>query len=244
MTLSGAIYALGYLAGLAAFVLMARRRRLLTDGVMSLLAIGLLSGLLCANLSQWLIERTPGKSVLGAIVGGYLAVVLGKHILGIRRPLGDLFAVAITAGEAVGRWGCFFAGCCYGRSCSLPWAIWQHDRWRHPTQIYLSMASLLILFALIAFERVKPPENGIFYLQGILYCLARFVIEFAREGKSFYFNLTAAQWACIIGFVFFTVRFHVVMVNRYPALARKAVSGPPLPPNEVRKEHNAGSTQI
>src|SRR5713226_7126471 len=115
LMVSAILYGAGYLTGLAAFLLMARKRRLLTWGVLSLLGVGLIGGLVCANLIQWLASGNAGKTVLGAIAGGYLSVFLYKRYLGIRRPLGDLFAVAISAGEAVGRWGCFAGGCCYGR---------------------------------------------------------------------------------------------------------------------------------
>lgn len=207
MTLSALCYTLGYLTGLIAFWLMARRRRLATQGVFQLLAAGLIGGLVFANLAQWIFAGTAGKTVLGAIAGGYLCVALYKRRLGIRRPLGDLFAIALTAGEAVGRWGCFFGGCCYGRICThLPWAVWQHDAWRHPTQAYLSLASLAILLILLAVERLRPPENTLFFLQGLLYCVARFLIEFLRDSPRLLGHLSSAQWACLFGGLFFAVQ--------------------------------------
>src|SRR5438128_6696554 len=112
MTLSSTFYALGYLTGLAAFAAMAARRKLLTAGMMQIMAAGLVGGLISANLVQWLAAGNAGKTVLGGIAGGYISVELYKRRLGIRRPTGDLFAVAICAGEAVGRFGCLFGGCC------------------------------------------------------------------------------------------------------------------------------------
>src|SRR5579862_6940603 len=119
MSLSATFYALGYLTGAAAFVGMARARRLATSGVLIVMQAGLIGGLVWANVAQWVFGGTPGKTVLGAIAGGYLTVVLFKRYLGLKRPLGDLFAVALCAGEAVGRWGCFFGGCCYGKPASI-----------------------------------------------------------------------------------------------------------------------------
>lgn len=211
MMLSAGCYALGYLTGLAAFVWMARRRHLATAGIMAIMGAGLIGGLLGANLAQWVFGGTAGKTVLGGIAGGYLSVILYKHHLGIRRPTGDLFAVAVSAGETVGRWGCFFGGCCYGKACALPWAVNQHGEYRHPTQLYLSGANALILVALWRFDKAHPPENGLFYLQGILYCAARFGIEFFREGPPPVWGLTLAQWACLAGFTFFAVQFTRLM---------------------------------
>ena len=203
MTLSAIFYGAGYLTGLIAFVLMARSRRLLTDGVMTLLAIALLGGLVFAIAAQRLIGGTAGKTVLGGIVGGYLCVAIGKRAMGIRRPLGDLFAVAISAGEAVGRLGCFFGGCCYGKACYLPWAVYQHGLMRHPTQIYLSLGNLAVLGVLLKYNSGRPPENTLFYLQGTLYCIVRFVIEFLRDTPPPVMGLSSAQWACVAGLLYF-----------------------------------------
>ena len=217
MTLSAGCYALGYLTGLAAFVLMARRRNLATAGIMAIMGAGLLGGLVGANLAQWVFGGVAGKTVLGGIAGGYLCVVLYKRHLGIRRSTGDLFAVAISAGEAVGRWGCFYGGCCYGKACALPWAVHQHGEWRHPTQLYLSGANALILAALWRFDKIHPPENALFYLQGVLYCLARFTIEFFREGPPPVWGLTLAQWACVAGLAFFSVQLRRLLRPSSPA---------------------------
>ena len=44
----------------------------------------------------------------------------------------------------MGRLGCFFNQCCYGSQCDLPWAIYQHDAWRHPAAKLLRYSTLLI----------------------------------------------------------------------------------------------------
>jgi phosphatidylglycerol:prolipoprotein diacylglycerol transferase len=205
VTISAAFYTLGYLSGVAAFVWMARKRGLATSGILAIMGAGLLGGLLAANVVQ-LATGSPGKTVLGAVAGGYLAVVWYKRRVGIVRPTGDLFAVALCVGEAVGRWGCYFGGCCYGKVCTVPWAVWQHGAWRHPAQVYLSISCSLILGWLWLYSRTSPPENGLFFLQGVLYCVARFMVEFWREGNPFGAGLTLAQWGCLAGIWFFGVR--------------------------------------
>ena len=219
MTLSAGCYALGYLTGLAAFAWMARRRRLATAGIMAVMGAGLVGGLAGANLAQWVFGGVAGKTVLGGIAGGYLCVLLYKRHLGLRRPTGDLFAVGISAGEAVGRWGCFFGGCCYGKACALPWAVRQHGEWRHPSQLYLSLANALILVVLLRYDKARPPENALFYLQGTLYCLARFGIEFVRAGPPPVAGLTLAQWACLAGLAFFSVKLTRLLRPARPVIA-------------------------
>jgi len=216
LTLSAGCYLLGYATGLAAFVWMARRRKMATSGIMALMGAGLIGGLVGANLAQWMFGGVAGKTVLGGIAGGYLTVIFYKRYLGIQRPTGDLFAVAVSAGEAVGRWGCFYGGCCYGKACTVPWAVFQHGTYRHPTQLYLSGANALILVALWRFDKTHPPENGLFYLQGLLYCAARFTIEFFRETPPPVDGLTLAQWACVAGFLFFSVQFTRLMQKSQP----------------------------
>ena len=219
MTLSAGCYAAGYLTGLAAFAWMARRRGMATEGIFALLVAGIVGGLVCANLAQWLTTGTAGKTVLGGIAGGYVAVALAKKWLGIRRPTGDLFAVAICAGEAVGRWGCFFGGCCYGKQTGIAWAVWQHDAFRHPTQLYLSLSCLLILIVLVWLEvrRDKTlPENALFCVQGALYCIARFGIEFWRAHPGSTALITSAQWACVAGLIFFVVRLWQLLKEKTP----------------------------
>ena len=205
-TPAGACYALGYGVGLAAWLWMARRRKLVTRGMAAIVMAALIGGLIGAHIAQWIAAGSDGKSVLGALAGGYVAAIVYKRTLGVRRPTGDLFAVALSAGEAVGRWGCYFAGCCYGKPTHEPWALWSHGAWRHPTQIYLSAANALILVILLVCDRKRPPENTLFYLQGVLYCAARFTIEFFRAGDTAALGLTAAQWACLAGFAFFSVK--------------------------------------
>jgi phosphatidylglycerol:prolipoprotein diacylglycerol transferase len=96
--LSTTFYVLAYGAGIAAFAAMARRRGLATDGIAFLAAAGLLGGALGAQVTQLAFGGIPGKSLLGGVACGFVAVLYAKRRLGIRRPTGDLFAFAIATG--------------------------------------------------------------------------------------------------------------------------------------------------
>src|SRR5258706_10339127 len=50
-----------------------------------------------------------GKTIVGALIGGLFAVEIAKRLLRITRRTGDLFAVPLCIGIAIGRIGCFFA---------------------------------------------------------------------------------------------------------------------------------------
>jgi prolipoprotein diacylglyceryltransferase len=59
------------------------------------------------SAGAWL---TDGKTVLSGLAGGYLGVEIAKLAASVRRKTGDLFAIPLAAGLAVGRWGCYFNG--------------------------------------------------------------------------------------------------------------------------------------
>ena len=201
-----AFYALGYIAGLVAFGILAKKRGLDTTGIRVLMCAGLLGGLAGANLTQLVVTGSPGKTLLGAIAFGYLSVVVAKGLTGIRRPTWDLFAVAIAAGEAIGRIGCLIGGCCFGKATHVAWAIWQHHALRHPTQTYLSLSAAATLGVLALLEKKNLPENFLLYAQGTMFCASRFVIEFFRDTSFAWHGLTIAQWACLAGLGFFTYK--------------------------------------
>jgi len=123
----------------------------------------------------------------------------------------DFMAPYAVLGLALGRIGCFFNWCCYGIASNLPWAVQvAGDVARHPTQIYLLLANLIVFFILIAIRRYKeknPKHLGIFNITGstffsflFLYCLNRFFIDFIRayQAHEFFLGLAITQWFCII----------------------------------------------
>src|SRR6185295_3278021 len=75
-----------------------------------LLGGGILSG-------AWLGD---GKTILAGLAGGSLGVEVATLLLGVRVKTGDGFAVPLAAGIAVGRWGCFFNGCCTAPNHPVP----------------------------------------------------------------------------------------------------------------------------
>lgn len=77
---------------------------------------------------------TGGKTIVGGLLGGWLAVEITKRVVGIQSRTGDLFAIPLCIGIAVGRMGCLLAGLAddtYGRATSLPWGT--DFRGRHCT---------------------------------------------------------------------------------------------------------------
>jgi phosphatidylglycerol:prolipoprotein diacylglycerol transferase len=135
----------------------------------------------------------------GGVFYGGLILAVAVALWYIRRsglPLWttcDVFAPGIALGHVIGRFGCFFAGCCWGRETTLPWAITFSDPFAaanvgtplgvhlHPTQLYEAGAESLILFALLLTEKKGKPYAGrTFWLYILLYAISRYVIEIFR----------------------------------------------------------------
>ncbi len=145
---------------------------------------------------QYLLE---GKTIVGALLGGTIAVEFTKWRAGIQRRTGDLFAIPITIGIAIGRIGCFLAGKqddTYGIATSLPWGVDLGDGvMRHPVQLYevAAMVALAILLARIHTPRFA--EGDRFRLFVICYYSWRLLVDFLKPGIRFA-GLTTLQWAC------------------------------------------------
>jgi len=90
-----------------------------------------------------------GKTIVGALAGGLIAVELIKRYVGLHQSTGDLYAIPLALGIAIGRIGCFLTGLAdntCGTPTNLPWAINFGDGIpRHPTQLY----EIIFLFALM-----------------------------------------------------------------------------------------------
>jgi phosphatidylglycerol:prolipoprotein diacylglycerol transferase len=194
MTSGELVTLLGYATGGAVFYWQARSRRLATEGVGKIALIGLLCGVAGSVVAQALVGGGAGRSVVGGIVGGWLGVELAKRAYGLKRGTGDLFALALPAGEAVGRIGCFLNGCCYGLGCDEPWRVWQHGAWRHPTQLYSAAVAAAIFGALYWGRLRNPPDGTLFRWFLFLFGAGRLAVEFWRVNPPVFAGLTVAQW--------------------------------------------------
>ncbi len=129
---------------------------------------------------------------------GFIFAVLAS-ILFVRRKkldfwkLADVCAPSIALGHVFGRLGCFMNGCCYGKVCSLPWAVrfpFDHETHGmpvHPTQIYESIGNFLLFSALWFFYPRRRYDGQVFWWYVLLYALLRFTVEFFRGDYTEYF---------------------------------------------------------
>ena len=136
-----------------------------------------------------------GRTIVGGLIGGTLGVWITKKMAGIKAKRGNLFAPAIALGVAVGRFGCFFNGCCYGKPTTLPWAVNFGDGiMRHPTQLYESAFMLSMFFVLkFGFRKQEVKPGFLFNFLMLAYFIFRFLVEFIREERVAFFHLTYFQ---------------------------------------------------
>ncbi|GIW98309.1 MAG: hypothetical protein KatS3mg111_1642 [Pirellulaceae bacterium] len=154
-------------------------------------------------LSDWrgLLDGTAwfanGKTILTGLVGGYLAVEGAKWALQVRTSTGDAFVVPVALAIAVGRLGCFSAGCCFGVPSEVPWAMpcaAVDNLPRHPTQLYEFVFHLSM--ALIAWQllRLGIWRGNLFKAYMIAYASYRLASEYLRPEPVYWGDWTAYQW--------------------------------------------------
>jgi phosphatidylglycerol:prolipoprotein diacylglycerol transferase len=204
----GVLLAAAYLLGLQLARIRARKRGLDQNRILDLGIYIIISALIGAKLlllvTDYKAFSADPRELLtlarsgGVFYGGLiLAVIVALwYIRRIGLPLWttcDVFAPGIALGHVVGRFGCLFAGCCFGKPTTKPWGITFTDPFAaanvgtplgvplHPTQLYEAGAELLILILLLATERKGRPFAGrTFWLYMLLYAVSRFIIEFYR----------------------------------------------------------------
>jgi phosphatidylglycerol:prolipoprotein diacylglycerol transferase len=145
--------------------------------------------------NRWLILAT-GKSITGALLGGYAAVEIAKRLLGYRGMTGDWFAIIAPVGIMLGRIGCLLQGCCLGRVCDASWYTINDlhgvARWPAVPVEFLFNALMLGVILLLRWRRILPGQHFHIYLMA--YGIFRFFHEFLRDTPQIigHFRLSAS----------------------------------------------------
>ena len=147
---------------------------------------------------RWLIWAT-GKSVLGALLGGYAGVEIAKKAIGYSAPTGDWFAIVAPVGIALGRVGCLLHGCCTGVACQPAWWTLRDaagvDRWPAvPVELGFNIAAIGIFAAL---RRTGKLRGQHFHVYLIAYGLFRFAHEFLRTTPRLSHGISGYQIAAL-----------------------------------------------
>lgn len=199
----------------------AGRRGISSDDIISLSLVVLITGLIGARLLYVILNlgifiarpieifmiSHGGLVFYGGAVSSFICgiIYLKKKRLDILKVL-DIISPFVALGHSIGRIGCFFNGCCYGRPIYSFFGYKLHKLIIHPTQIYSSLY-LLLLYVLLRFQYKHQTFRGqVFYSYLLLYTTGRFLIEELRGDQvEVFLGMTLSQLISIV--VFFIAVF-------------------------------------
>ena len=153
-----------------------------------------------------------GKTIVGGLIGGLIAVEWTKRWLGLKTPAGDLFAMPLALGTAIGRVGCFLTGLSDGTYGS-PTTLWTGVDFgdgirRHPTQLY-EIAFLLLLATILTRVRnhsVRAGDQFRIFMVG--YLAFRLLVDVLKPDPRLGLGLSSIQWACIAMLAYYVPHAH------------------------------------
>lgn len=161
-------------------------------------------------------ENIPIEAVLrggfvfyGGLAGGAAGLIIyAKQFKMSVDTFCEIYAAVLPLGHAIGRIGCFFAGCCYGipydglLSCTYQHAIGNTpcDMPLLPIQLIEATALIMVfVFLIIVFFHTQA-KWAVTSTYMILYSVIRFTLEFFRGDKErgYVLSLSVSQWVSIL----------------------------------------------
>ena len=201
--------------------LRARKLKLDVNSLIVIIATALLFGLFGAKLMYvfvtydlsdlsyiiknrlWSALIDGGQVFYGGLLGGVLGALLGAKIASVWSLLPQYIRAivpSIPLAHAIGRVGCFFAGCCYGAPCNGPLCVrfplsgvYQTV---FPIQLVESFLNVIIFIILLVFDRKRKDPWRLLALYLLVYAVTRFVLEYFRGDaiRGFAAGLSTSQW--------------------------------------------------
>lgn len=173
---------------------------MMASGLVGAKLLGLLVAVFSGAPLSWQELRNAGAVHGGLAFGAITGYLLARHYkISVALAL-DAIAPGVTIGQAIGRFGCLAAGCCFGRESSAPWAIhFTHERAAelggvplgvglHPVQLYDAGVHIALCLVLVVLHRKGLFRGRLF---GV-WCLAEGFLRFSVE--SFRGDLGRGVW--------------------------------------------------
>lgn len=231
----GVLVATGVLVGLWISVRNSEKQGIKSENAWDFGIAVVLAGILGSKLLYVILEWQSGNTISenlravfsldtlqsgGVFSGGLVAAFvvawwfLRKHHMPALATC-DGFSPGLAMGHAIGRLGCFAAGCCYGKPTDHWWGVTFKNLLptpvvdalvpREPTQLFESAAELAIFALLTWMFHRKKFDGQIFGAYLFLYGIARFLIEFLRgdpgRGGPYFGGLLTGTQLIAIGLV-------------------------------------------
>jgi len=205
----GVLLAVGMLLALFVAARLAVRDGLPRERIYDLGLWTLIGGLLGSKILMLLVEDNvqvlsldflrSGGVYYGGLLGGFLTLFF--LIRFYKLPfwkVADAFAPGVALGQAIGRQGCFAAGCCWGKPTDSVFGVHFTEAAHeftgvpiysetggalhlHPTQLYESITMLVVFGILVYLHKNKKFDGQVLIAYGIIYGIVRFSIEFLRD---------------------------------------------------------------
>jgi len=220
----GVLVAGGVLLGLLVTTRLARQHKLDPEKITNLVLYVVFAGMLGAKLAMFAFDwgyyaQRPEEifslatlQAAGVFQGGLVTALLVAWWY-VRRekmsflPIADLFAPGLALGHAVGRIGCFAAGCCYGAYCERPWAVRYSNPEAakisgtplgiplHPSQLYEAVAEFVLFWVLYRMAKGPHRAGTVIGMYLTVYSTVRFFVEFVRHHEQgLQGGLSLTQW--------------------------------------------------
>ena len=183
--------------------------------------------------------KSGGLVFYGGVIGGALAVI-GYLKLIKKQKVWDYSAIivpTIPLAHAVGRIGCFLAGCCYGKCVDTPISvIYTNPIGGAPTgtpvfpiQLVESACNIVVFVILLLYVGRQLKRGSVLFLYMILYGIERFVLEYFRydEIRGIFLGLSTSQWISIAMVVIGAVGL-MLSFKREKTMLRAAAAAPSL----------------
>ena len=219
----GVCMALALILGVLISCIRAKKRGLEPDRVLTLAIFAIIAGIIGAKLLFFIVTYSPREMIdlirdrgltavldgglvfYGGLIGGILGALLGARAAHTPlRLFSDPVVPVLPLAHAIGRMGCFFAGCCYGKVtdswigvCFPVEATGLAEGVKViPTQLIEAGANVLVFIFLIWFARKHRRGFLTLFVYMAIYAVERFLIEFLRgdEIRGFFGFLSTSQW--------------------------------------------------
>lgn len=183
---------------------------------------------------SWAIEHS-GKSLIGALAGGFLATVLAKRALGYTRSTGDAYVLAIPVATVIGRIGCFLSELPLGTPTDLPWGVSVPASAAaafascpgctlpmHPSMLYEIAFNVIAIAVLVRFRARIPVPGDALKAYLLAAGIFRLWVETVRGNEPQALGLTGPQWVLL--------PLVAVLLLHFVRQMRRAAYRVPVPP--------------
>ena len=204
----GLLLTLGFFLALSLATRLGRQDGVPAESISDLAITLLIAGIIGSKLLMIAVDLSNGSTFSqildpgylragGAVHGGIIAATLAFfwRVKRLKLPLAltlDCLTPAVALGQAIGRLGCFAAGCCYGTACHLPWAVTFSNpdanllsgtplgEAIHPVQLYTFLANLIIMLLLLGVRKHRRFIGQVSACYFILEGIGRMITEIWR----------------------------------------------------------------